>query len=77
MISTTTEARKNVIVGVGCKRGTPADKIIDAIGHGLREAGLDLDHVRLLASADIKSDEAGLIAAAQQLSVPVALHQFR
>jgi cobalt-precorrin 5A hydrolase len=71
VITTTTEARRNLIVGIGCKRGTPAEKIIDAVEEGLREAGLDSDHVRLLASADIKSDEAGLIAAAQKLGLPL------
>ncbi len=71
VITTTTEARKNLVVGIGCKRGTPAERIIDAIAEGLREANLDLDQVRLLASADIKSDEEGLRAAARQLGIPL------
>ena len=73
-ISTTTEAVKDLIVGVGCRRG-----------HGRRRdrrrrsgsvvAGRlrSVDQVRLLASADIKADEPGLGEAARQLGLPLRL----
>jgi cobalt-precorrin 5A hydrolase len=71
VITTTTEALKSVIVGIGCRRGTPSEKIIAAIRTALAEAGVALDEVRLIASADIKADETGLIAAAEALGVPL------
>ena len=71
VVTTTTEALKSVIVGIGCRRGTPADRIIAAIREALSEAGVALEEVRLLASADIKADEAGLLAAAEALGVPI------
>ncbi len=71
VITTTTEALKNVIVGIGCRRGTPAERIVAAINSALAEAGIALEEVRLLASADLKADEAGLLAAAESLGVPV------
>ena len=71
VITTTTEALKSVIVGIGCRRGTPADRIVAAIRAALAEAGVALDEVRLIASADIKADEAGLLAAAEALDVPI------
>ena len=71
VITTTTEALKSVIVGIGCRRGTPAEQIVAAIKAGLTEAGVALDEVRLIASADLKADEAGLIAAAEALGVPL------
>ncbi|MHB8770980.1 MAG: cobalt-precorrin 5A hydrolase [Syntrophales bacterium] len=71
VITTTTEALKGVIVGIGCRRGTPAERIVAAIETALAEAGVSLAEVRLLASADVKADEPGLIAAAERLGVPL------
>ena len=71
VITTTTEALKSVIVGIGCRRGTPAERIVAAIRAALTEAGIALDEVRLIASADVKADEPGLISAAETLGVPV------
>lgn len=69
VITTTTEAAKNVIVGVGCRRGVPAHEIVAAIRSALDQTGVALTEVRLLASADVKEDEPGLIEAAAQLSL--------
>jgi len=71
VVTTTTEALKSVIVGVGCRRGTPAERIVEAIHKALADAGIALEEVRLLASADIKADEAGLLTAAETLGVPI------
>jgi len=71
VITTTTEALKSVIVGIGCRRGTPAERIVAAVQNVLADAGITLDEVRLLASADVKADEAGLLAAAEALGLPI------
>jgi cobalt-precorrin 5A hydrolase len=71
VITTTTEALKSVIVGIGCRRGTPAEQIIAAVQSALADARIALEEVRLLASADVKADEAGLLAAAEVLGVPI------
>jgi len=73
VITTTSEAAKNVIVGVGCRRGTPADTIVAAITEGLSLAGHHPGEVRYLASADLKADEAGLLEAAERLDIPLRL----
>ena len=67
VISTTTEAARDVIVGVGCRRGARAADIVAAVRQGLRRAGVRPSRVRWLASADIKKGEAGLAAAAGEL----------
>lgn len=69
VISTSTEAVKDVIVGVGCRRGAPAADIVAAVRQGLRRAGVRRGRVRWLASADIKKAEAGLLAAAGRLGL--------
>jgi cobalt-precorrin 5A hydrolase len=71
VITTTTEALKSVIIGIGCRRGASPERIVAAIRAALAEAGVTLDEVRLLASADIKADEPGLIAAAETLGIPI------
>jgi cobalt-precorrin 5A hydrolase len=71
VISTTTEATKNIIVGIGCRRNTPEEALVNAITSSLEKLSLTIDAVRLLATADIKQSEAGLIAAAKALDVPL------
>jgi cobalt-precorrin 5A hydrolase len=71
VITTTSEAAKSLIVGVGCRRGTPADDIMAAVREGLTMAGHRPDEVRLLASADLKADEPGLLKAAHLLNIPL------
>ena len=73
IVTTTTEAVKDLIVGVGCRRGAACEAIEAAIRAGLSAAGCSLEQVRVLASADIKADEAGLIEAARRLGLPLRL----
>lgn len=75
IITTTTEARRNLIVGVGCRRDTHSSSILDAITSTLSEAGLEVSNVRLIASADIKSNESGLIEASRILGIPLRFIQ--
>ena len=71
VITTTTEALKSVIVGIGCRRGVEVDAIIAAVDKALLKAGVERDEVRLLASADIKMGEKGLLEAASILRIPL------
>jgi len=69
VISTTTEAVKTLIVGVGCRRGAKAESISGAIRQALEKVEANLVDVRILASAELKSDEAGLLQAALELGL--------
>jgi cobalt-precorrin 5A hydrolase len=73
VITTTSEATKDLIVGVGCRRGTAAETIIAAVTEGLALVGHRPEEVRLLASADLKADEAGLLEASERLAIPLRL----
>jgi cobalt-precorrin 5A hydrolase len=75
VITTTTEALKTVIVGIGCRRGTESTVIVDAVKRALEMASVTLDEVRFIASVDIKSDEKGLLSASEELGVPVRFIQ--
>ncbi len=71
VITTTTEALKPIIVGIGCRRETEAFQIVAAVKEALRQAGAKLCQVRLLASADVKANEKGLAQAARDLGIPL------
>jgi cobalt-precorrin 5A hydrolase len=73
IITTTTEADKTLIVGVGCRKGTEAKRIVAAIESAVAQAGARLEDVRLLASADVKRDEPGLIEASRRLGIPLRI----
>jgi cobalt-precorrin 5A hydrolase/precorrin-3B C17-methyltransferase len=59
----------SLVVGVGCSRGAKAGEILALLDRSLGEAGLSKKSVASLASVEAKSDEAGLLEAAQKLGV--------
>jgi cobalt-precorrin 5A hydrolase len=69
VISTTSEAAKDIIVGIGCRRGTPAQTIVEAVRTVLADAGIALVRVRYLSTADVKRNEPGMREAARELGV--------
>ncbi len=80
IVTTTTEAVKTLIVGIGCRRAIACNRIVDAVEQALARVDMPLSSVRLLASAGVKSDEAGLLEAAAQLHLPlrfISMEQIR
>jgi cobalt-precorrin 5A hydrolase len=71
VITTTTEALKRRIVGVGCRRGVAGKDVVNAIQDALAQAGVCLETVRWLVSVDVKREELGLRIAAEQLAIPL------
>ena len=57
-----------IILGIGCRKGTPAGQIQSAIHQLLKEQNL---HPLSIAAIDLKKEEPGLLAAAQTLQSPV------
>jgi len=64
----------SLVAGVGCSRGAGAGEILALLDSSLAEAGLSKESVAVLASIDVKRDEAGLLEAARRLGVPVRFH---
>ncbi len=73
VVTTTTEAIKNLIVGIGCRKGAAAQTIVDSVLNSLESIGRAVTDVRLLATADVKAGERGLLDAAQQLDLPLRI----
>ena len=66
-----------VIAGIGCRRGTPAEVIRQALEDTLKAHDIDIRAVCRIASIDVKRDEAGLMECAQELSVPLSFFTAR
>ncbi|MCE5284660.1 MAG: cobalt-precorrin 5A hydrolase [Pelosinus sp.] len=60
---------KSLVVGVGCRRGTSKELIVDAIETACQTAGRSTLSIQRLCSVDIKQDEEGLLAAGEDLGV--------
>ncbi|NLT09978.1 MAG: cobalt-precorrin 5A hydrolase [Ruminococcus sp.] len=52
---------KNIVLGIGCKRGTKCSVIEKAVLSVLSSADLPIERVRNIASIDLKSDEQGML----------------
>lgn len=61
-------------LGLGCRRGTPAEEILAAIDDCFAAHGLARASIRGLASIEAKADEPGLLAAARKLDVPCTFY---
>ena len=66
---------KNLILGIGCRRGTAKEDIIRAINKTLAQAGVSIKSLAKLASVDIKSDEQGILEAAEYFEIPVEFYE--
>ncbi len=73
VVTTSTEAEKEIIVGVGCRKGVTGQAVVEAVLSALHDLGLEPRDVRLMATADIKADEKGLRDAARELNIPLKI----
>lgn len=73
VVTTGSEARRRLILGVGARRGVGVDQVLAAVDEALAAAGATRDDVRALATIDLKRDEAGILQAAERLGVPVQI----
>ncbi|MFD3837369.1 precorrin-3B C(17)-methyltransferase [Streptomyces sp. NPDC058642] len=64
----------SLVVGVGASKGAPVDEVLGLIEGALRDAGLSTASVAELATVDAKSEEPGIVQAAQRLGVPLVTY---
>ncbi len=73
VITTATETMKRLIVGVGCRKGTSREEILEAIDHALRKGHCSREDIRCIATIDLKGDEPGLKEACTRLDLPLKI----
>lgn len=61
----------NLVVGVGCNRGTPAEEFAEALEELFTDLGFATLAIRNLASIDVKNDEEGLLQFAAAHNWPI------
>ncbi|WP_410208867.1 cobalt-precorrin 5A hydrolase [Fusobacterium sp.] len=59
---------ENLIIGVGCRRGTVKENILIAIEKVMKKHNLSYRSIKKIATVDVKADEKGLIEAAKALN---------
>jgi cobalt-precorrin 5A hydrolase/precorrin-3B C17-methyltransferase len=62
---------QDVMLGVGCARGCPADEVIDLVMQELARADINAAAIAGIFSVDLKADEPALHALAAMLAVPL------
>ncbi len=66
---------RNLVLGIGCNRGTPAEEIDAFVSTHLRRIFLSLKSVARIATATAKRDETGLLAYAARHSLPLVFFE--
>ncbi|HJV34422.1 cobalt-precorrin 5A hydrolase [Geomonas sp.] len=61
----------NLCLGIGCNRGTSAQELESVVTANLERLSLSLKSVQCIATANAKQDEAGLLAFAEKMGVPI------
>lgn len=62
---------RKMVVGIGCRRDKEYEKILYGFEKSLSELNVDKSRVNMLASAEIKKDEKGILELSDKLNVPV------
>jgi cobalt-precorrin 5A hydrolase len=65
---------RNLCLGIGCNRGTSAEEIESVVMAQLKRLALSFKSVKCVASAEAKSDEAGLLAFAATWELPTIFY---
>jgi cobalt-precorrin 5A hydrolase len=73
VVTTATEALKPLVVGLGCRKGTPADLIDSAIQEAVQKLARTLMEIREVATIDLKGEEPGLMEWCQRTGVPLRI----
>lgn len=62
---------KNIIIGIGCRKGMENEKIMSALSLVLEKNNISEKSVVCLATIELKKDEPGLVQAGTELNVPL------
>lgn len=66
--------RKNVILGIGCRKDVPKEKMLDFIRESLKEYGYREDSILKISTIDLKSKEEAILNISQVFSLPLEIH---
>ncbi len=58
---------RNLVLGMGCRKGMPAAKVLAFVEQEMTQLGLRREAIKFLGTVDVKAEEKGLIEAAAEL----------
>jgi len=73
VVTTASESRKKLVIGIGCRRGIDKKEIIKAVQYAMKRVKYSIEKVRCIATIDLKEKEAGLQEASMELGVPLRI----
>lgn len=73
VVTTASEAARDLVVGIGCRRGASSETVLEAVDLALRERNLSWDRVRSFATGSPKRREPGLLHAAASRNIPLVV----
>ena len=62
---------RNLIVGIGCRKGTPKKQIEEVMKQVLEQTAKSIYSIKYIATVDLRADEPGLTALAADLKIPL------
>lgn len=63
--------RKEIVLGIGCRRNTESEKLYDFVKSALVNNNIDIRAVKTIASIDIKNDEVAILNLAKKLGCDI------
>jgi len=73
VVTTASESRKKIVIGIGCRRGIDKNEIIKAVRYALKKIKYSIKKVRCISTVDLKQNELGLQEACMELGVPLRI----
>ena len=73
VITTASESRRNIVIGIGCRRGIEKKEILKAVRCALTKTVHPMNRVRHIATIDLKQNEQGLRDACTELGIPLRI----
>ena len=61
-------------IGIGCRKGTTSGEIWSAVNDACRKIGRSTKSIAIVGSSIVKQEEIGLLAAVQQLEIPIEFY---
>ena len=62
--------RKNILLGVGCRKGVPSQELIDFVKYSLKDLNIDKRAVLKIGSIDLKKEEKAILDLSEYLNCP-------
>ena len=62
---------RKLVAGVGCRKNVKKEQVLSALEKACAQADLTIEDIACLTSTVVKKEEAGLLAAAESLHIPV------